>query len=87
MSNSLIVDESKPVKVTRKRNRSTTDQHDAEAGSLMDADTRRAHIAEAAYFRAEQRGFSPGGEQDDWYAAEAEIEARLNGAGEMAEMH
>jgi hypothetical protein len=34
-------------------------------------------IREAAYFRAEQRGFVPGHEIDDWLAAERELnEAR-----------
>jgi hypothetical protein len=33
-------------------------------------------IAEAAYYRAESRGFEPGGEMQDWLAAEAEILAR-----------
>ncbi|HJQ62519.1 MAG TPA: DUF2934 domain-containing protein [Burkholderiales bacterium] len=30
-------------------------------------------IAEAAYYRAQQRGFSAGGEVDDWLAAEREV--------------
>jgi hypothetical protein len=30
--------------------------------------------AEAAYYRAERRGFEPGHELDDWIAAEGEIE-------------
>jgi hypothetical protein len=30
-------------------------------------------IREAAYYRAQQRGFSPGYEEQDWFAAEAEI--------------
>lgn len=34
---------------------------------------RREQIATAAYFRAQQRGFEPGHELDDWLAAEAEI--------------
>ncbi|MEW6037982.1 MAG: sterol desaturase family protein [Pseudomonadota bacterium] len=34
-------------------------------------------IAEAAYFRAEKRGFVPGFEMFDWLAAEREIEERL----------
>jgi hypothetical protein len=38
---------------------------------------RAALIAEAAYFRAEKRGFSPGHETADWLAAEAEVDARL----------
>ncbi len=36
-------------------------------------------IAVAAYFRAERRGFTPGGEVDDWLEAEAEIERLLAG--------
>ncbi|MDH4285035.1 MAG: DUF2934 domain-containing protein, partial [Gallionellaceae bacterium] len=35
-------------------------------------------IAAAAYLRAEQRNFEPGGALDDWIAAEAEVDARLN---------
>lgn len=35
---------------------------------------RRAMTAEAAYYRAERRGFEPGHELDDWIAAEGEIE-------------
>ena len=34
---------------------------------------RRRMIAEAAYYRAQQRGFSAGGEVDDWLAAEREV--------------
>ena len=33
----------------------------------------RQSIAEAAYYRAERRGFEAGNEIDDWLAAEAEI--------------
>jgi hypothetical protein len=32
-------------------------------------------IAEAAYRRAERRAFAPGGEVDDWLAAEREFDA------------
>jgi len=35
-------------------------------------------IAEEAYYRAEQRGFAPGHELDDWIAAEAEVRRRLD---------
>lgn len=38
------------------------------------ADERRMRIAQAAYYRAERRGFTPGHELDDWLAAEAEID-------------
>jgi Protein of unknown function (DUF2934) len=40
-------------------------------------EARRALIAEAAYLRAERRGFAPGQENDDWLAAEAEVDALL----------
>jgi len=38
---------------------------------------RHALIAEAAYLRAERRGFAPGGETEDWLAAEVEVDALL----------
>ena len=34
-------------------------------------------IAEAAYFRAESRGFAPGRELQDWLAAEIEVDEIL----------
>ena len=37
----------------------------------------RSMIAEAAYYRAEKRGFMPGAEDEDWCAAEAEVRSRL----------
>ena len=40
-------------------------------------DARRGMIAEAAYLRAERRGFMPGNETEDWLAAEAEVDALL----------
>jgi hypothetical protein len=41
------------------------------------ADARRTMIAEAAYLRAERRGFTPGHETEDWLAAEIEVDALL----------
>ena len=35
-------------------------------------------VAEAAYLRAEKRGFSGGNPTDDWLAAEAEVEKILS---------
>lgn len=40
----------------------------------------RRQVAEAAYYRALQRGFTPGKELEDWLHAEAQIMTRL-GAG------
>lgn len=45
---------------------------------------RQQLIAEAAYFRAEQRGFRPGGELDDWLAAEIEVDALLGADDDRA---
>ncbi len=39
-----------------------------------DSDIRRQRIAEAAYYKAEKRGFAPGLENEDWLEAEKEIE-------------
>jgi hypothetical protein len=47
----------------------------APAGGTISEDVRRGMIAEAAYLRAERRGFSPGYEEEDWLAAEAEVDA------------
>jgi hypothetical protein len=35
-------------------------------------------IAEAAYLRAEKRGFAPGFQLDDWLAAETQIDGEVN---------
>ena len=45
----------------------------------ISADVRRGMIAEAAYLRAERRGFSggPDREREDWLLAEAEVDALL----------
>ena len=51
-------------------------------------DLRRGMIAEAAYLRAERRGFSGGHEKEreDWIAAEAEVDALLKaGHGSSAQ--
>ena len=47
-------------------------------------DVRRGMVAEAAYLRAERRGFMNGNEAEDWIAAEKEVDALLSassGAG------
>lgn len=38
---------------------------------------REQMIAEAAYFRAERRGFAPGNEMSDWLEAETDVEGVL----------
>jgi len=49
----------------------------AEVVDLLAGEDRYRMIAERAYFRAEQRGFTPGKELDDWLAAEIEVDALL----------
>jgi hypothetical protein len=41
---------------------------------LIPASLRLDMIRDAAYFRAQARGFAPGGETEDWLAAEQEID-------------
>jgi hypothetical protein len=43
-------------------------------------DDRDKRIAERAYQLAALRGFTPGGEVDDWLAAEREVDAELKKA-------
>jgi Protein of unknown function (DUF2934) len=43
----------------------------------IDPAVRRQLVAAEAYFRAERRGFAAGNELDDWVAAEAAVDRRL----------
>jgi hypothetical protein len=47
------------------------------AAAALPSEERHRMIALAAYFRAERRGFNPGQELDDWFEAEAKIDATL----------
>jgi hypothetical protein len=47
-------------------------------------ETRHALIREAAYYRAERRGFAEGDPEADWAAAEAEIDQLLAAAPDPA---
>ena len=47
------------------------------APSVIDPVRRHRLIAEAAYYRAEKRGFTSGSELQDWLEAEAEIRQLL----------
>ena len=48
------------------------------ARAQVSPDEIRRLIAEAAYFRAKERGFEPGYELEDWVQAEAEVRQRLD---------
>jgi hypothetical protein len=52
------------------------DSGESAAMTSMDADHRRALIAEAAYYRSLHHA-SGGSEVDDWLAAEREVDAKL----------
>lgn len=56
--------------------------HEAPADGLgsIDPEMRHEMVATAAYFIAEQRGFAPGHELEDWRAAEAAVNATLTSA-------
>ena len=57
------------------------------ATSMADA-ARQKMISDAAYYRAQKRGFVPGRELDDWLAAEAEISSQfLEQQPNAAELH
>jgi hypothetical protein len=44
---------------------------------FLDPERRAGLISEAAYYRAEKRGFAPGNEVEDWLSAESEVDAKL----------
>jgi hypothetical protein len=50
----------------------------------VDEQERLRMIAEAAYLRAEARGFGDGRQEEDWLAAEAEIDAHLGNSKKAA---
>jgi hypothetical protein len=45
--------------------------------ALVPPEARAQMIAEAAYYRAEARGFEPGRDLEDWLEAEAQIDRLL----------
>lgn len=47
--------------------------HMAETEAQNRRTQRQAMICDAAYFRAERRGFEPGHELEDWLAAEVDV--------------
>lgn len=51
--------------------------HEAPALAAVSPKERHHGVAEAAYFRAEHRGFLPGNELQDWLDAEAEFDKPL----------
>ncbi|MDX9994942.1 MAG: DUF2934 domain-containing protein [Rhodocyclaceae bacterium] len=63
---------------TTKRKGSNAGKEAADTGlsePAQEDSERNRHIATAAYYKAQARGFAPGREVDDWLEAEAEIAA------------
>jgi hypothetical protein len=52
--------------------------------AMIDPQARRELIAQAAYFRAQHRGFASGHEQEDWRAAEKEVDNVLSAGGKRS---
>lgn len=50
---------------------------DEDRSVVPPSDPRAEMVSVAAYFIAQRRGFTGGCAEDDWYAAEAEIDRRL----------
>lgn len=71
-----------PAKRRSPRKSSIEASNDLEQAGVS-AEERYLLISEAAYFRAEDRGFVPGQELDDWLAAEIQIDNLLQ-AGSAA---
>ena len=68
------------VKKSTIKKKSNTSKADKSNVDLNISSEERQHmIAEAAYRRAEKRGFITGGENQDWFDAEKEIDAMLIG--------
>lgn len=63
--------------MAKARTKSATQQTAATPVPTYSAEERQRMIAEAAYFRAQQRGFAGGDPLADWLAAEAEIDRTL----------
>ncbi|MDH3310153.1 MAG: DUF2934 domain-containing protein [Gammaproteobacteria bacterium] len=63
--------------MARKAKSATEDTAGINPGQSISTEERQRMIAEAAYFRAMQRGFNGGSSLDDWLAAEREINRLL----------
>lgn len=67
----------------KKQRRNSTETQQPETPVVQGGATpieREQMVAVAAYYHAEQRGFSPGQEMEDWLEAERELESLAAGA-------
>ena len=66
-----------PAKAPKTRKTKPQPSFGANARAEVSAEEVRNLIAEAAYYRAKKRGFTPGHEVEDWVQAEAEVLRRI----------
>jgi hypothetical protein len=66
-----------PAKAPRTQATKAQPSFGANARADVSAEEVRKLIAEAAYYRAKKRGFTPGHEVEDWVQAEAEVLRRI----------
>jgi hypothetical protein len=68
-----------PAKAPKSRAK-TQSTFSGNARADLSPDEVRKLVSEAAYYRAKQRGFTPGHEIEDWVQAEAEVMRRIGAA-------
>ncbi len=66
-----------PAKTPRTRTAKAQPSFGTNTRAEVSAEEVRRLIAEAAYYRAKKRGFTPGHEVEDWVQAEAEVLRRI----------
>jgi hypothetical protein len=79
MSKSTSTSRGGKLGLSRKSNVATSSiaaKSDGTTSISSDDAIRRSMIAEAAYYRAERRGFAPGFELEDWLQSESELDAQ-----------
>ena len=69
--------ETKERRKTPRKLQAVTPKPDSRPRSEASADDIRKLIAEAAYYKAKERGFQPGHELEDWVQAESEVMQRV----------
>lgn len=70
-----------PAKAPKTSSVSSKPKTEANTRVELSRDELRKLVSEAAYYRAKQRGFTPGHEEDDWIQAEAEVLRRIGADG------
>lgn len=71
------------TKTTPRTTRKATTTVKAASKAIVTGEQRQKMIAEAAYFRAEKRGFEGNGHLEDWISAEHEVDTLLSRIDEL----